>query len=310
MTMMRAFARIDKENMKVELIKATVPNISDTEVLVSMEAFGVGIHDRYFIRENPEFPYIIGIEGVGRITAKGAGVTGFSVGERVAFTSSMQPKGGTWAEYAAVAQASLWSVPDHLSSTQAATVPVAGGTALQGFKNLDIQSGDTLFIAGASGAIGTFAIQLAVNMGIRVAGSASARNLDYMTSLGAELAVDYNAPDWQRDVRDWAVDGVDAALAIQPGTGDAALKVVRDGGKVVTVSGYNEQLVPERNIVVTQLNHSHEIRQDVEGLFSSIADGLIRSEIESEYSFDNALDALEKTETRHARGKLVVRVNE
>lgn len=310
MTTMNAFARMDKESMQVEPIIAKVPEISDTEVLVSMEAFGVGIHDRYFIPEDLRFPYVIGIEGVGRIAATGGHVTDFPVGERVAFTSSMHPKGGTWAEYAAVAQASLLKIPDHLSSTQAATVPVAGGTALQGFKNLDLQSGDTLFIAGASGAIGTFAIQLAVKMGIRVAGSASAKNLDYMMSLGAEQAVDYNSPNWQREVRDWAGDGVDAALAIQPNTGNTALGVVRDRGKVVTISGYDEQLMPERSVAVTQLSHSHDIRKDIQNLFSLIADGLIRSEIESEYSFDNALAALEKTETRHARGKLVVRLQE
>lgn len=310
MATMKAFARMDSDSMLVEMIGAAIPEISDDQVLVSMEAVGVGIHDRYFIPQAPEFPYVIGIEGAGRIAEAGSKVAGFAVGDRVAFTSSMQPKGGTWAEYAAVAQDALRQIPAHLPSLQAATVPVAGGTALQGLMNLDLQPGNTLFIAGASGAIGTFAIQLAVAMGLRVAGSASAGNLQYMESLGAEKAVDYNSPDWQRQVWDWAGNGADTALAIQPGTGVPALKVVRDGGQVVTISGYGETAPTERGISFAQMSHEHDVRKDVEQLLLAIADGSIKTVIEGEYPFDKALQALEKTETRHARGKLVVRVRD
>lgn len=311
MTTMKAFARMDSESLLVKMITVSVPDISDDEVLVSMDAFGVGVHDRYFIPTSTAFPYVIGIEGAGRIAATGSQVNGFVVGDRVVFTSSMQPKGGTWAEYAAVKQTALIAIPDHLSSAEAATVPVAGRTALQGLSDLDLHSGNTLFIAGASGAIGTFAIQLATAKGIRVVGSASANNLQYMKSLGAQKAVDYNDPDWQIDVKEWSGGGVDAALAIQPGTERTATKVVRDAGKVVTVSSYsNEQALTERNIVVAQLEHQDATYEKVAHLVSSIADKSIRTVIEAEYAFDKALDALEKTETRHARGKRVVLIKD
>lgn len=308
MTSMKAFVRTDANSMNVELASVEVPVISDDEVLVEIEAFGVGIHDRYFIPEDARFPYVIGIEGVGHIKEAGRNVVDFTIGERVVFTSSMNPKGGTWAQYAAVNQSMLLRVPDSLSAVKAASVPVAGRTALQGLADLDLAAGETLFIAGASGAIGSFAIQIAVERGVRVAGSASAKNLDYMESLGAELAVDYSAPDWQDRVREWAGRGVDAALAIQPDTGQPSIKTVRDGGRLITISGYSAPTIPERGISASQMTHLHDTSQDTEKLFNAITDGTIQAVIEAEYPFNEALSALEKTETRHARGKLVVTI--
>lgn len=303
---MKAFARTQADNMSVEMITAPIPVISDDEVLVAMEAFGVGIHDRYFIPDDAHFPYVIGIEGAGQITSLGRNVVNFAVGDRVAFTSSLNPRGGTWAQYAAVNQAALIPVPDELSTLQAASVPVAGGTAQQGLSDLDLAAGETLFIAGASGAIGSFAIQLATQRGVRVAASASAKNQSYMQALGAEKTVDYSAPDWQAEVWDWAGEGVDAALAIQPDTGNGSIKVTRDGGRVITISGYGETFAVERGISVRQMTHMHDSRPLIEQLLGAIAKGSIHTMIEAEYPFTQALAALEKTETRHARGKLVV----
>ena len=311
MNTMKAFARTDANSMQVELITVPIPAVAEDEVLVSMEAFGVGIHDRYFIPEDAKFPYVIGIEGAGRITEIGAQVAGFRIGDRVVFTSSMHPKGGTWAQFAVVKQTGLLAIPDKLTTEVAATVPVAGVTALQGLMDLDLHAGEALFIAGASGAVGTMAIQLAAQRGVRVAGSASAANLQYMESLGADKAVDYNNPAWPDEIRNWADGGVDAALAIQPDTETTAIKVVRDGGRVITVSGYGRpQTQGERGISVAQLAHQDATRQELEGLLASIAEGSIRSVIETEYPFSDALQALEKTETRHARRKLVVKIEE
>ncbi len=309
MDKMKAFARTGADSMDVEMITVPIPSVAEDEVLVAIEAFGVGIHDRYFIPADAQFPYVIGIEGAGRITAVGAQVTDYATGDRVVFTSSMHPKGGTWAEFAVVKQTALLAIPDSLSSEVAASIPVAGGTALQGLMNLELRAGETLFIAGASGAVGTMAIQLAVQRGARVAGSASTANLQYMESLGAEKAVDYTDPGWPDAIRSWSGGGVDAVLAIQPDTETIAIKAVRDVGRVLTVSGYGKpQMQGERGIKIAQLSHQNEIRQDLVRLLASVAEGKIRSEIQAEYPFVDALKALEKTETRHARGKLVVKI--
>jgi NADPH:quinone reductase-like Zn-dependent oxidoreductase len=161
-----------------------------------------------------------------------------------------------------------------------------------------------LFVAGASGAIGTLVIQLATAQGIRVVGSASFKNHDYMLSLGAETAVNYADPHWKQKIKQWQPEGVSAALAIQPGTVEDSMDVVKDGGKVIAVSG--DQSPSRRNISVSHIQHHPETRQMLAQLASDIAAGQIRLVIEHVYPFKQALEALEKTETRHARGKIVV----
>lgn len=145
---------------------------------------------------------------------------------------------------------------------------------------------------------------MAVADGVRVAASASVRNHDHLLSLGAELAVDYTAPDWQQKVRRWALNGADAALAIQPGTGDLCQVVVREGGHVVTVSG--DSVSPMPGVRAEQLVHRSDTRRVLADVVAAVAEGRIRVVLERIYAFEDALLALEKSETRHARGKLVV----
>ena len=195
-------------------------------------------------------------------------------------------------------------MPDEIDFTQGASIPVAGKTAIESMGALNLKEGDSLFVAGASGAIGTLIIQLAKNQGIRVIGSASSKNHEYMLSLGAEKVVDYSNPDWKDQVKQWVPGGVDAALAIQFGTGEDSMDVVKDGGKVITVSG--NRVDSERNIIVQQFQHQLDIQHALGMLIEDIAAGKVHPVIEHVYSFEQALDALKKTETRHARGKLVV----
>jgi NADPH:quinone reductase-like Zn-dependent oxidoreductase len=302
---MRAIGiRRPEEMSHFALIDVPIPEIDDAEVLVRVEAVGVGIHDRWALPPNPRFPYPIGLEGAGVIVNVGSAVQGFVSGDRVMFSGMPQPKGGTWAEFAAVAADALTALPEGLGFRTAAVLPIAGTTALEGIKALGQRRGDTVFMAGASGAIGSLAIQLAVLRGYRVAASASAQNHEHLRSLGAELAVDYRDPIWATQVLQWEPGGVDAALAIQPGTGETSLRVVRDGGKVVTISG--DQVVPERKITVEQVMHHPETRQELAQLAADVAAGRVRVVIERVYPFEQGLEALEKTATRHARGKIVL----
>lgn len=301
---MKAFVRTSSQNQFVELAEMPIPEINNDEVLVQVQAFGVGVHDRYFIPNDVNFPYTIGTEAAGIITKTGDKIFRFKTGDRVILTSTLQTKGGCWAEYVAVSEHSLIPMPEKLDFVEGAAIPVVGKTALESMRAIDLNKGDTLFVAGASGAIGTLFIQLAAAEGIRIIGSASAKNYEYMLSLGAEKAVDYSDPNWKNQVKQWMPGGVDAALAIQSGTGKDCMDVVKDGGKVITVSG--DQVVAERNIAVRQFEHHQDMQDSLEKLVSDIAEGKIRLVIERVYPFEQALDALEKTETRHARGKLAV----
>lgn len=304
MQRMKAFVRTSLQDMNVELATVPVPEVAEDEVLVKVRAFGVGIHDRYYIPQDASVPYVIGIEGAGEVAAIGGKVTRYRAGDRVIINSILQAKGGSWAEYVAVPEDALIPLPSNLDYTMGAALPVAGKTALECMRQLGLSTGDTLFVAGASGAIGTLVIQLAVGRGIRVIGSASRRNLEFMRSLGAEAAVDYSDPGWKQQVRRWREGGVTAALAIQPATSADSRDVVRDGGAVITVSG--DQVESQRGITISQLQHREEAGQLVAELASAVAKGEIRLVLEQVYPFDQALAALRKVETRHARGKVVV----
>ena len=238
-TKMKAFVRTSATSQEVELQDVQIPEMQSDEVLIKVEAFGVGIHDSYFIPSEIRFPYVIGSEGAGVIKEKGSRVTDYTIGERVIFTTILQPQGGSWAEYAVAKQAVLIRLPANLTPQQGAAIPIAGKTALECMRELNLSSGDSLFIAGASGAIGTIIIQLAKAKGIRISASASAKNHDYMKALGAEQTVDYNDPEWIMKVREWSNGGVTKALAIQPGTAIESIQVVKDRGELITVSGDN-----------------------------------------------------------------------
>lgn len=301
---MQAYVRTSARNRDIELTDMPVPEAGDGEVLVQVEAFGVGIHDSYYVPDDVDFPYVIGTEAAGVIVRTGNGVLDYQAGDRVILNSAMQAKGGCWAEYVVVSESELYSLPAEMDFTAGAAFLIAGKTALESMRALELGSGDILFVAGASGAIGTLVIQLATAKGIRVIGSASQRNHDYILSLGAESAVDYSDPNWQRAVGQWCHGGVSAALAIQPNTAADSMAVVRDGGRVITVSG--DQIKSERHIEVAQIEHREDTRHAVNDLLTDIADERILLVIEGVYPFADALDALRKTETRHARGKVVV----
>ncbi len=302
---MKAFVKRSAAPDDIALEEVKVPSINEDELLVRVKAVGVGIHDSYFLPQEISYPYPIGIEAAGVVEEIGSEVTRYQKGDRIAFVSMMHPKGGTWAEYAAVQQDSLiLPIPENMDFAKAAAVPVAGNTVLRALTALHLKEGDSVFIAGASGAIGTFAIQFAKARGWKVAGSASPKNHDYMKTLGADKTVDYRDPNWADEIRQWMPVGVDAAIAIQPGTGTESMHVVKDGGTVITISG--DRIEPERGITAAFVPHKADVQNEIKALIQQIADGTYQLVIEQTYPFEQGLEALQKTQTRHARGKLVL----
>lgn len=303
---MRAFVLPTSQTTTVELARVPVPRIGPGELLVRVKAVGVGIHDSYFLPPGIAYPFPIGIEAAGVIEEIGSDVTDWQPGAHIAFVSAMQTKGGTWAEYAVVRRdALIVTIPHGLGFEQAAAVPVAGNTAVKTFHVLTgVPDGGTLFVAGASGAIGTFVIQLAKAKGWRVAASASQRNHEYLTSLGAVKVVDYHDETWTDEVLAWAPGGVDAAVAIQPNTTVDSVRVVKNGGTAVTISG--DQVASTRGVTIEMPPHQVDVRDEMQTLMQQIADGDLRLTIEHIFPFADALQALSKVQTRHARGKTVL----
>lgn len=305
---MRAFVKVSSSSDDIRLMDVLIPEIGEHELLVKIHAIGVGVHDEYYLPQDITYPYVVGIEASGVIEQVGRAVTKYQSGQRVTFVSAMQSKGGTWAEYAVVSDSSLiLPIPNDMSFERAAALPVAGNTILKAFRALDLQPGDSIFIAGGSGAIGTLGIQIAKARGYRIAASASAGNHEYMRVLGAELTVDYRDDNWQQVVKDWQPSGVKSAIATQPNTAEQCQLFMKDGGVIVPISG--DQFTPERDIELRQLPYAIDVTLELTALTNQIDAGNYTVTIEKTYPFEHALLALEKAKTRHSRGKLIVSLN-
>jgi NADPH2:quinone reductase len=186
------------------------------------------------------FPYVLGSEGAGTIAAIGDGVTGRAVGERVFAASFLNPAGGFYAEYVCVDAGLVAPIPAGLSTSQAAVMGGVGMTSLRGLQDaLDLRSGETLLVHGASGAMGHLAVQLGKRLGARVLAVASGEDgVALAARVGADLSIDGRAERVADDARRFSADGLDAALLTAGGPeADAAVATLRPGGRAAYPHG-------------------------------------------------------------------------
>ncbi|WP_405550460.1 NADP-dependent oxidoreductase [Streptomyces sp. NBC_01171] len=207
------------------------------QILVAVEAAGVGPWDELLNGAGWDVglrpPAALGVEGAGKVLAVGAGVTGFAVGDRVLAHEAPLPGGsGFWAERVLISACHTAACPPGLDAVHAAALPVNGLTAFQALEKLDLSRGQRLLITNGGGATGALAIQLAAAKGIEVTATASAAAAERLLGLGAMEVIDYHAPNWPAEAR----GGFDAALTIATGTADAALPLVRDGGRLCSLT--------------------------------------------------------------------------
>jgi len=229
-----------------------VPQIEAHEVLIRVEAAGVGAWDPYeregrfveIMGTKPKFPYVLGTDGAGTIAAVGNDVTRFKEGDRVYAAELANPKGGFYAQYAAVRADNVSLIPGHLTIEQAAVLPTDGVTALTGLeKVLHLESGESLMVFGASGGIGHLALQLAKRLGAKVFAIASGDDgVEFARKLGADVAVDGRGDDVLIAAKEFAANGIDAALVTAGGElTDEALSAIRRGGRIA----YPHGVMPE-----------------------------------------------------------------
>ena len=234
------------ETMKLQILP--VPEVGSNEVLIHVEWAGVGKWDPFereggFAREfgiEPKFPYVLGSDGAGTVAAIGDRVKGLKPGDRVYAFSFLNPKGGFYAEYAAVKTDDVSRIPGKLATRQAGAMPVDAMTALRGLDDtLALKPAESVMIFGASGGIGHLAVQLAKRMGARVFAIASGSDgVALVKKLGADVSVDGHKDDVAAAARQFAPSGLDAALITAGGpTADKALTAMRPGGRVAYPNG-------------------------------------------------------------------------
>ena len=225
-----------------------VPEVGPDEVLIRVEAAGVGEWDPFereggfakIYQVEPKFPYVLGSDGAGTVTAVGMSVQRFKPGDRVYAFTLMNPKGGSYAQYAAVKADFVSHIPGKLTMQQAGAMPFDAMTALRGLDDtLGLKAGESIMVFGASGGIGHLAVQLAKRMGARVFAVASGDDgVTLCKELGADTVVDGHRDDIAAAARRFAPNGLDAALLTAGGpVADKALTALRTGGRIAYPNG-------------------------------------------------------------------------
>lgn len=178
-----------KSGKVLEILDVAIPVPKDNEVLVKVRAASINPLDWRMKSKRP------GVDVAGEVEAVGKSVTQFKPGDAVFGMGK-----GTFAEYACASDSNLARKPESVIFEQAAAVPIAGLTALQGLRDIgQLQAGQKVLINGAAGGVGTFAVQIAKAMGAHVTGVCSMRNLDQTLALGADRVIDYTRNDFTTD---------------------------------------------------------------------------------------------------------------
>jgi NADPH:quinone reductase-like Zn-dependent oxidoreductase len=302
-----AFVEATGDPSTLRIGERPTPDAGAGEVRLLVRAAGVGPWDVKAMQgrfgELP-MPFTVGFEFAGVVDQVGEGVTDIAVGHEVYGTDR---RAGSFAEYRVAAVEDLALKPTRFSFEEAAALVVGGCTALEGvIERLNVQPGETLLVTGASGGVGTLAVQLAKNAGARVVAVASRQNHDYLNALGASHAVDYHEPDWAAAAR--AAEGpADALFDIAGGeTLTTAFEAVKDGGRAVGVVFGGPDTAP-RGISFERFSAASG-RDRLRRLAEMADAGDLRVELAAELPLDSAKDALERAISGHTRGKVVLKL--
>jgi NADPH:quinone reductase-like Zn-dependent oxidoreductase len=288
------------------------------EVLVKVLAASVNAADWHVLRGRPLFSRatlgllrpkhkILGVDVAGRVAAVGSGVTGFKAGDEV-YANLLDHGYGGFAEYVAVPVGVLSPKPANLSFEEAAAVPMAATTALQGLRHHgEPQPTQKVLINGASGGVGSFAVQLAKAHGAEVTAVTSTRNMDLVRSLGADHVIDYTTTDFVGGGRryDLILDTVgnrsvpDLRRALAPG-GKAAVTGFTSVRRLLGVS-----LRGGKDVAQVQ---AHVTTKDLELLSELLEAGTVRPQIDRRYQFAEIPAAIAYLEQGRARAKVVAEV--
>jgi NADPH:quinone reductase len=294
-----------------------IPEIEAHEVLIRVEAAGVGAWDP-FEREGgfveltgikPTFPYVLGTDGAGTIAGVGKDVNRFKEGDRVYAAELANPKGGFYAQYAAVKADNVSLIPGHLTVEQAAVLPTDALTALTGLeKVLGLKSGESLMVFGASGGIGHLALQLAKRLGARVFAIASGDDgVQFVTKLGADEAVDGRSDDVLNAAKEFAPNGIDTALVTAGGDKtDRALAAIRKGGRIAYPHGVMPEPAAPEGVELEAYDGEFN-RALIERLNTLIDAGPFEVYVDRTFNLDEA-GAAHKSLTEHHLGKIALRI--
>jgi NADPH:quinone reductase-like Zn-dependent oxidoreductase len=300
------------------------PVIGENDVLLQVKAAGVEIGTWHVMAGKPYLLRIMGFglrkpkvlvrgrDVAGVVETVGKNVTRFEPGDEVFGTAD-----GSFAEHASAPEARLALKAKNLTFEQAAAVPISGGTALQGLRKGNVQPGQKVLVVGASGGVGSFAVQIAKAFGAEVTGVSSTAKVDFVRSLGADDVIDYTSEDFADGARHWdlIIDTggrrslSDLRRALTP---KGTLVIVGGEGGGNWLGGFDRNLRSGLvSMVVSQrltMLASKELGGDFEVLRGLIEEGKVTPVIDRTYPLIEAPDAIRYVVEGHARGKVVITV--
>ena len=302
------------------LSEVSIPEPTTDQVLVRVQRASVNTPDAYAMEGHPVFlriqfgpakpkQPILGTDIAGVVESVGPDVTKFSAGDRV-FGGAQ----GGFAEYALAKEKNIALMPEGMGFEQAATIPTAGLTALQGLRDAArLQAGQTVLVNGASGGVGNFAVQIAKSMGAHVTGVCSTRNIPLVESLGADVVIDYTTTDFTQSKYDIVFDIIGNRSLSELGktlTTDGKLIPVGapKGGKILgplvrfgtTVVRFG--IYPKRAAFFVATFNT----DDLTAVADLCAEGTVTPVIDTVYPLDKAGEAMRHFQGGHSRGKVLI----
>ena len=313
--------------VKLDDVEKPVP--TDNQVLIKVRAASLNALDAYMVRDAWLNRLIFGLrkprdtrlgrDVAGVVEAVGKNITQFKPGDEVFGVAR-----GSLAEYACAAERGLALKPADITFEQAASIPLAGLTALQGLRNGKVQAGQKVLINGATGGVGTFAVQIARSFGAEVTAVCSTRNVDLVRSIGADHVIDYTKEDFTKSNQRYDVifDNVcnhsfserrrvltPKGICVLVGMGGAGVKQSEAMGRIVGnlfmaygLSSFTDQKFAQYMTKVS--------KPDFTLLGELIQTGKVKPVIERTYKLNAAPEAIRQLDAGHARGKLVITVGE
>ena len=305
------------------------PGPNDDQVLIKVRAASLNALDAYLIRDTWFGRLIFGLrkprdtrlgrDVAGQVEAVGKNVTQFNPGDEVFGICR-----GALAEYAVTLERALVIKPANVTFEQAASIPLAGLTALQGLREGKTQPGQKVLINGATGGVGTFAVQIAKSLGAEVTAVCSTRNVDLVRSIGADHVIDYTKEDFTKSDQRYDVifDNVcnhsfferrrvltPKGICVLAGIGGAGVKegqaLGRIAGNLFTARGLSLFVDQKFAQYMTKMS-----KQDLIMLGDLIQTGKLRPVIERTYKLSDAPEALRHLDGGHARGKVIITVEQ
>lgn len=303
------------------------PTVQATDVLIEVKAAAINPIDKSIVLGNLQsllpisMPSSVAYDVSGIVTETGDEVSDFEIGDFV-YSRVPQEQMGTIAEFVAVNSAAVSKKPGNISFEEAASLPLAGLTALQSLEHVGIKQNDQILIHAGSGGVGSFAIQYAKSKGAYVYTTTSTNNVKWVKELGADRVIDYKTDDYRTIVKD--TDIVFDTLG-QHYTSEA-FQVIKQGGKIVSVAGALDEesakafgmadykLPEDLTKLISEKEASykfifmHPNGAHLREIKSLVEDEKIKPIIDKVYPFAESIEAFTHLATGRAKGKIVIKI--